>query len=110
MKLSTGRLGATPLPDRSCSFRVWAPEARRVEIELVGAGRVEAMAPERDGCHAVTLRGIEPGAAYMYRIDGGAPRPDPASRLQSDGVHGPSRVVDLTYDFHDAGYRGAPLD
>jgi maltooligosyltrehalose trehalohydrolase len=110
MNHSSGRLGATPLPDRSCSFRVWAPEARRVEVDFGGTGRVEAMAPEGDGCHAVTLRGVEPGAAYMFRVDGGPPRPDPASRLQNDGVHGPSRVVDLAYDFRDQAYRGVPLD
>ena len=109
MNSSSRRLGATPLSNQRCSFRVWAPRARRVEVDIVGTGRVEALAPEQGGEHAVTLSGIEPGAAYMFRIDGGPPRPDPASRLQSDGVHGPSRVVDLAYDFRDGGFRGVPL-
>ena len=109
MSMSPGRLGATPLPDRRCTFRVWAPRARRVEIELDAGARVESLAPERGGYHAVTLAGVEPGQAYMFRIDGGPPRPDPASRLQSDGVHGPSRVVDLAFDFRDAGFRSVPL-
>ena len=36
------------------------------------------------------------GAAdlYTYALDGGDQRPDPASRFQPDGVHGPSQIVD----------------
>jgi maltooligosyltrehalose trehalohydrolase len=109
MNPSNRRLGATLQPDRCCTFRVWAPRARHVELELVGAGRIEPMSPEPGGHHAITSSGIAPGARYMFRIDGGPPRPDPASRLQSDGVHGPSCVVDLAYEFQDASFRGVPL-
>ena len=104
------RLGATPLPDRRCAFRVWAPGAQRVEVHLVEAGRVEVMQREADGYHAITLRDVEPGAAYMFRLGDQPPRPDPASRLQSDGVHGPSRIVDLAWDLGDDGFRGRSLE
>ena len=33
------------------------------------------------------------GADYLYVIDGTKEQPDPCSRYQPNGVHGPSRVV-----------------
>jgi len=66
------------------------------------------MRPEGDGYHAAILKNIEPGAPYMFRLDGELDRPDPAARLQGDGVHAPSRVVDLGYDWQDVGWRGVP--
>lgn len=34
------------------------------------------------------------GDRYVYILDGNKERPDPASRSQPDGVHGPSEVID----------------
>jgi maltooligosyltrehalose trehalohydrolase len=45
----------------------------------------------------------------MFRLDGEVERPDPAAKLQSNGVHGPSRVVDLAFDWQDVAWRGVPL-
>jgi maltooligosyltrehalose trehalohydrolase len=100
------RLGARPLADNRYEFRVWAPRAR--EIELTLGGKLEPMAAEGDGYFALT-REAEEGAAYSFRIDGERERPDPASRLQLDGVHGPSRVANLAYPWRDAGWRAPPL-
>jgi maltooligosyltrehalose trehalohydrolase len=101
-------LGATLLPDRRCSFRVWAPAASRVEVRL-GSARIERLAREEQGHFSAILDDVEAGTPYLFRIDGGPERPDPASRLQSSGVHGPSRVVDLGFDWQDAAWRGVPL-
>jgi maltooligosyltrehalose trehalohydrolase len=102
-------LGAIVLPTRACSFRVWAPCAQRVEVCIDDAGRIEPATPEGLGYYAATVRDVEVGARYRYRLDGERERPDPASRLQSDGVHGPSRVVDLAHDWQDVAWRGVPL-
>jgi maltooligosyltrehalose trehalohydrolase len=55
--------------------------------------------------------GFSPAAAagdlYRFRLDGGDSFPDPASRFQPEGPHGPSRVVDpAAYRWRDAGWRG----
>jgi maltooligosyltrehalose trehalohydrolase len=46
---------------------------------------------------------------YQYALDGGAPLPDPVSRAQPQGVHGPSAVVDLAYPWRHDDFRPAPL-
>jgi maltooligosyltrehalose trehalohydrolase len=47
------------------------------------------------------------GALYRYRLDGSDLVPDPASRFQPAGPHGPSEVVDpFTYRWSDAAWPG----
>ncbi len=52
--------------------------------------------------------GAGAGALYRFRLDGGdSLYPDPASRFQPDGPHGPSQVIDLSaYQWRDAGWGG----
>lgn len=109
MTPATRRLGAVILPEGACEFRVWAPEAREVEVRLTDGGRVEPMLPRGDGYFGARLSGVRPGAPYLLRLNREVERPDPASRLQADGVHGPSRVVDLAYPWQDTAWRGVPL-
>jgi maltooligosyltrehalose trehalohydrolase len=72
---------------------VWAPAADLVELVLEDTGRAIALTAEGGGYHAATVE-IEPGTAYRYRLNGGESFPDPASRYQPDGPHGPSIVID----------------
>ncbi len=78
-------------------FRVWALEARRVELalELPDHRSIDVpMEKSSEGYFSVWRQGVGPGSLYRYRVDNGGPFPDPASRSQPQGVHGPSRVVD----------------
>jgi maltooligosyltrehalose trehalohydrolase len=108
-------LGALYLGDhlhRRCRFRVWAPRAGSVEVELHGRIRVPLQAGE-DGYWEAVVDGVEPGTRYAYRLDGRDARPDPASRCQPEGVHGPSMVMDPAFDWSleggEGGWRGLPL-
>jgi maltooligosyltrehalose trehalohydrolase len=101
-------LGAIHLEDHRCRFRVWAPRARRVEALLCGGRRIP-LEPREHGYFEAAVEGVEPGARYLYSLEGGEGRPDPASRHQPDGVHGPSRVVDRRFDWRDESWRGIPL-
>jgi maltooligosyltrehalose trehalohydrolase len=80
-------LGAVPSKDGRTQFRVWAPNARSVAV----AGH--ALEPERVGFWAGEAP-LAPGDDYLFTLDGGDGWPDPCSRLQPEGVRGPSRVVD----------------
>ena len=49
-----------------------------------------------NGYFEKVVDGAAPGAPYYYRLEG-RERPDPASRFQPEGVHGPSQVVDSAF-------------
>jgi maltooligosyltrehalose trehalohydrolase len=51
-----------------------------------------------------------PGTVYGYRLDDGDDLPDPASRWQPYGVHGPSACVDPgAFAWTDGAFRAPPL-
>src|SRR3954469_3968743 len=93
----------------SVRFRLWAPRAVAVSLSLEGeaADRAElAMQSEPGGWFSLTTDRAGPGTRYRYTVDGVAV-PDPASRFQPEGVHGPSEVIDASaYRWHDTGWRG----
>jgi maltooligosyltrehalose trehalohydrolase len=108
----THPLGATPLPGGRCRFLVYAPSAGAVEVRLLLPGKERVAPLERDGLgyHHGVLDGVPAGTSYLYRLDGAKERPDPASRRQPQGVHGPSGVVDPdAHAWKDRGWRGIPL-
>ncbi|MGA6926828.1 MAG: malto-oligosyltrehalose trehalohydrolase, partial [Desulfosarcina sp.] len=108
------RLGATVLEDRRCRFKVWAPLADRVEVCLPEPGsRSWSMQPRTNGYFTTVVDDIDPQAHYRYRLrtadKGTLLRPDPASRFQPEGVHGPSAVVAGHFDWTDTSWCGLPL-
>ena len=87
-------LGASLLPDIRCHFLVFAPSAETVEVRLLSPGeRVVLLERDDLGYHHGVVDGVKAGARYLYRLDGGKELPDPASRFQPQGVHGPSMVI-----------------
>jgi maltooligosyltrehalose trehalohydrolase len=103
-------LGALYLGEERCSFRVWAPRAQRVEVRLVAPGQRTISLERGDGgYHEGRAERVSPGALYFYRLDGDKERPDPASRFQPQGVHGPSQVVDPRFSWDDVSWFGPPL-
>jgi len=106
------RLGATPLPGGGCRFLVYAPFAERVEVRLLSpADRVVRLARDNRGYHRGDAAEAAPGSRYLYRLDGRRERPDPASRFQPDGVHGPSVVTDPgAFRWEDREWEGMPLE
>ena len=92
---------------RGVEFRVWAPDHRRVDVVLESdGGRTVPLGPETDGYFAGLVGEVAPGDCYRFRLDGGDSFPDPASRFQPDGPHGPSEVIDpVSYQ-----WKNAPLD
>lgn len=99
------RLGAIPRNDGSTRFGVWAPEREQIEVELVDSGRLVSMR-KVGPFHVAVVDDAPAGTLYRYRIDGEVSRPDPASRFQPHGVHGPSQVCGTDFEWHDAGWRG----
>ncbi|MGH8176345.1 MAG: malto-oligosyltrehalose trehalohydrolase [Steroidobacter sp.] len=92
-------------------FRVWAPEARKVEVVVEHpVATTLALEREREGYFVGGSAAIAIGALYKYKVDDEGPWPDPCSRYQPHGVHGPSMVVDVdSYQWNDAEWRGASI-
>jgi maltooligosyltrehalose trehalohydrolase len=104
------RLGANRLPDGSWEFLLWAPNSRAVSVNFVGRKRWIEMQPRERGYFRATSANLEPDATYLYRLDDGRELPDPASRFQPEGVHGPSQIVDTrAFKWTDQSWRGRPL-
>jgi maltooligosyltrehalose trehalohydrolase len=116
---SAAQLGAIPLDNHRCRFRVWASKAARVEVHLP----VTAEQPERTlpllaigaagerGYFEAVVENCPHGTRYTYRLGGACERPDPASRWQPEGVHNASAVFDWRrFDWTDSAWRGLALD
>ena len=105
------RLGAWVEAGPRVRWRVWAPEHRSAEVVLQEPagkpGRVLPMTPEPGGYFTAVLEGQGAGVRYKLRVDGEGPFPDPWSRSQPEGVHGPSEVVVPDFAWTDARLEGA---
>jgi maltooligosyltrehalose trehalohydrolase len=88
-------------------INVWAPAAGNVRLRANGNDL--PLSPRGDGWWAGP--DLAPGTDYAFLLDADdQPLPDPASRWQPDGVHGPSRVYDqAAYEWHDGEWRGRDL-
>ena len=97
-------------PDR-CQFRVWAPSLKRVELHIVAPrDRRVPLQKSEDGYHQATVDDCPAGTRYFYVLNGGKERADPASRLQPEGVHGPSEVVAREFEWSDRNWTGIALE
>jgi len=104
-------LGATYLGNGRCQFMVWAPIIQKVEVHMVSPEElIVPLVRGAQGYHQGIIEGVEPGCLYFYRLDSENERPDPASRFQPRGVHGPSQVIDSHFSWQDQNWAGLPLE
>jgi maltooligosyltrehalose trehalohydrolase len=100
--------GAVVVPG-GARFSVWAPASTRIAVRA--AGRDHPLAPKGRGWFEGEVRGLRDGDAYAFVLDSGQMRPDPASRRQPEGVHGPSALFHPgAHPWQDAGWTGLPLE
>jgi maltooligosyltrehalose trehalohydrolase len=100
-------IGAEPQLGGGVHFRVWAPRCREVVVEIGGLEPV-ALQPETDGYFSLWSPPARAGMRYRFRLDRGEKAlPDPASRFQPEGPHGPSEIVDPgDFAWTDSVWRG----
>jgi maltooligosyltrehalose trehalohydrolase len=94
------------------AFRVWAPCCEHLDVILEHAsGPVSfPLARTSDGFFSGRISDVRAGARYRYRLDHDRALPDPASRYQPEGVHGPSEIVDPgAFSWTDRDWRGIEL-
>jgi maltooligosyltrehalose trehalohydrolase len=108
-------VGAEVQPGGGVHFRVWAPRRRSVHVVLEdgpGVGADVSLSSAGGGYFSGWAEAAGAGTLYRYRLDGGPNLyPDPASRFQPQGPHGPSRVIDPSgFSWADKEWRGCGLE
>jgi maltooligosyltrehalose trehalohydrolase len=107
---SDRRLGADYLGGGRCCFTVWAPFTDKVEVRIISPREsIVELDKDGQGYHQGVIEEVEPGTLYLYRLGGGKERPDPASRFQPQGVHGPSQIVNPDFSWNDHSWVGLAL-
>ncbi|HEX7418946.1 MAG TPA: malto-oligosyltrehalose trehalohydrolase [Thermoanaerobaculia bacterium] len=103
-------LGARTLDGSRCEFRVWAPSHDKVELHIVAPeDRRVRLTKNAGGYHEAIVDRVQEGVRYFFVV-GGRQRPDPASRLQPEGVHGPSEVVGREFKWSDAKWKNIAIE
>jgi maltooligosyltrehalose trehalohydrolase len=83
-------------PDSSAHARVWAPACRTlaVVVERQSGATTTNELRIAGGFFEGQIAAVRPGDRYRFKLDGNRLRPDPVSRFQPEGPHGPSELVD----------------
>src|SRR5262245_44627837 len=107
-------VGVEVLSDGRVHARVWAPRCQSVAV-VVDHGSGSSTAPleaEHGGYFSGVLPGAAAGSLYRFRLDDDDTLyPDPVSRFQPEGPHGPSRVVDPSqFAWTDSRWPGTRLE
>jgi len=103
-------LGATYLGQERTGFTVWAPFRERIDVHIVGPyDKILPLEKNEQGYFSTIAEEVPAGSLYYYRLDGKSEFPDPASRSQPHGVHGPSQVTDPDFPWEDDEWTGLPL-
>ena len=116
--------GATPLGQDGVQFRVWAPNLTSLAVKLHGESPStfppstfppstfppSTFPMTRCGeDFEVIVPVARPGDFYTLILDEKNGRPDPVSRSQPRGVHGPSQIVDPeSFVWSDHDWKGIP--
>ncbi|MDB4877533.1 MAG: malto-oligosyltrehalose trehalohydrolase [Gemmatimonadetes bacterium] len=112
--LWSSQAGAQPQPDNSVRFTLWAPHAKRPRVRVCsGDARGDhslTAYPGGLGRFVAEVPNVRAGDDYLFVLDDERELPDPASRWQPHGVHGPSRVVDPAFGWTDQSWRGVSMD
>lgn len=115
LPLSKRRLpiGAEIVPE-GVHFRLWAPAADQVDLVLEASSpSVFPLAKEKEGGYfSGLITQAQEGSLYRFRLNQQpALYPDPASRYQPQGPHGPSQVINPTsFLWTDHAWKGVQLE
>jgi maltooligosyltrehalose trehalohydrolase len=99
--------GAEVIAGVGVHVRVWAPNRGQVDVVRADEDARWPLERDRDGYWSALIGELRSGDRYWVCLDGNQLRPDPCSRFQPEGPHGPSQIVDpAPFGWTDAAWRG----
>jgi maltooligosyltrehalose trehalohydrolase len=103
-------IGAEPIDSRTAHLRVWAPRVDCVEVVTQAGDRT--LLHREDGGYFSGVFNASIGDRYGFKLDDDEKLyPDPASRFQPEGPHGPSEIIDpRTFRWTDQAWQGPQLE
>jgi maltooligosyltrehalose trehalohydrolase len=111
MESSKQQIGAYITEDGQVQLTVWAPLATHVAVVPEGSEERRELQKDEQGYWTIRTDRLKPGSRFKIAIDDQEPFPDPASRAQPEGVHGPSEVVDLkAFAWTDQNWQTPPME
>src|SRR6058998_16344 len=107
-------IGAEVIGKDQTHFRVWAPRAREIDVVLedgAGSKPIFYALTSEPGGYFSGAGNAGAGTHYRFRVNGREKfYPDPASRFQPEGPHGPSCVVDpRQFEWTDSKWHGVKM-
>lgn len=109
-KVEKKTLGVNLEEDGKAKIKVWSPLSSSLDLLLIKENKTIKLEKDESGYWRGETDEIRPGDLYKFVVDKDQPLPDPASVSQPDGVHGPSQVVDLNYDWKAKEWNYLPLE
>ncbi len=102
--------GATPRGREGVQFRVWAPNLNALAVRLEWTNPSLIPMTRNGEDFEVLVPDAHPGDLYSFVLPSGEQRPDPVSRSQPKGVHGPSQIIDRdAFLWSDHNWKGIAL-
>lgn len=94
----------------NCQFTLWAPLKNSIKLKIIYPHQEEYPMRKDEWGYWKTTQQVASGARYVYCIDEALDRPDPASVLQPEGVHGPSQIIRSDFNWTDQEWKGKSLN
>ena len=91
-------------------FCVWAPFSSTMEVEIIAPTKqIIPLSQDESGYWSGNSKSEKEEVLYKYSIDKKLSRPDPASRYQPEGIHGPSSTVIDSFEWRDSSFKQIPV-
>lgn len=103
-------IGATYLGQGKTRFTVWAPFREYVDAHVITNNEKYLPLSKNQQGYFSAIHDVPAGSLYYYRLDRQTEFPDPASRFQPQGVHGPSEVINGDFLWDDEKWSGLSLN
>lgn len=111
MNIAERSIGVNFAANGEASALLWAPQAKRVSLQLLRTNESLDLKPKGCGYWHIATAALQPGDLYYFNLNDRVQLADPASLAQPLGVHGASQALDLRdFEWTDQEWRNPPLE